>query len=395
MIRLPVRDIPADSVVARSLPNPNKPAEPLLKAGTRLNARVLKMLPSIDVRSLWIHQAGTESLNSLISEETLALCGEMLQSAADTVAQAAKGPPSPNRIQHLEDRVIDYVQVLLQGPKVFHLYDDFQLDRHEISFHGAAVCRLAMLIGAEVGLMQGDVESLVAKGVQNLLPCAVACLLHDIGKAVQPAELRDKEPWDLSMRETEEIRNHTVEGAKWLRHRLPDAAVRVPLLHHRFADGEGFPGDALLRQQEVDGADWLDEPEFWQAACLANAFCDMLQKQDYGTCEALEELFCARRHQFTLPLLNALARVVPAFPPGVPIRLGSGHGGVVTEFDPDHPFQPTLLLMTDPKGNALPSGQRVALSLTSYPHLRVESCMGRPVEHLQPDVSHAPWEGMQ
>jgi putative nucleotidyltransferase with HDIG domain len=84
-------------------------------------------------------------------------------------------------------------------------------------------------------------ESLGVKG-QLLHDIGIAALLHDVGKIFVSKEVLEKQG-SLEEREWEEMRRHTVYGARYLSKidALPHIAPIVALEHHMRYDGEGYP----------------------------------------------------------------------------------------------------------------------------------------------------------
>ncbi len=84
-------------------------------------------------------------------------------------------------------------------------------------------------------------ETLGAKD-ELLYDIGVAALLHDVGKLFVPVEIREKEG-TLSGQEWEELRRHTIYGARYLAKAegLTRIAPLVALEHHRRYDGQGYP----------------------------------------------------------------------------------------------------------------------------------------------------------
>jgi len=127
------------------------------------------------------------------------------------------------------------------------------LGEHEYT-HAVNVAALSMF----------QAETLGAKD-ELLYDIGIAALLHDVGKLFIPREIMEKEG-TLSEQEWEEIRRHTVYGARYLARTegLTRIAPLVALEHHRRYDGQGYPGLAgkerrqHLFTQIVAIADFLD-----------------------------------------------------------------------------------------------------------------------------------------
>ncbi|MCL5023710.1 MAG: HD domain-containing protein [Nitrospirae bacterium] len=107
-------------------------------------------------------------------------------------------------------------------------------------------------------------ETLGAKD-ELLYDIGIAALLHDVGKLFLRGGVGEKEG-ALKEQEWEELRRHTVYGARYLARNkgLTRVAPLVALEHHRRYDGQGYPGMAgkerrqHLFTQIIAIADFLD-----------------------------------------------------------------------------------------------------------------------------------------
>jgi putative nucleotidyltransferase with HDIG domain len=127
-----------------------------------------------------------------------------------------------------------------------------------------------------------------------------AALLHDIGKIGIPGEILSK-PEALSQEEFEQIKKHTVIGARMLE-RIPFFEEVHPLVRsaHERWDGRGYP-DALAASEIPLGA---------RIICACDAFHAMTSDRPYRAAmppvEAIAEL---RRHagrQFDPTVVDAV-----------------------------------------------------------------------------------------
>lgn len=96
--------------------------------------------------------------------------------------------------------------------------------------HQERVCRLSMALARELGMSDHEVAGV-----------AVAALLHDIGKAVVPADVLHK-PGRLTARESAMVHAHPATGAELLRDvTFPWPVKEAILQHHERHDGSGYP----------------------------------------------------------------------------------------------------------------------------------------------------------
>jgi HD superfamily phosphohydrolase YqeK len=121
-------------------------------------------------------------------------------------------------------------------------------------------------------------ETLGAKD-ELLYDIGIAALLHDVGKLFVAREIREKEG-TLSEQEWEEIRRHTVYGARYLARAegLTRIAPLVALEHHRRYDGQGYPRLAgKERRQHL----------FTQIVAIADFLDSMRNRRHYGKEEGI------------------------------------------------------------------------------------------------------------
>lgn len=158
--------------------------------------------------------------------------------------------------------------------------------------HAAAVARIALRIGAGLGLERPRLAAL-----------ALGAVLHDVGKLVVPVETLagrhalDAEQWAV-------LRSHAAAGealvAPLVRHPDVRAAVRW---HHERVDGHGYPdglaGDAI--------------PLAARIVAVADAYEAMVTARPYAPARppegALAEAFACAGRQFDRRCVDALAAV--------------------------------------------------------------------------------------
>jgi putative nucleotidyltransferase with HDIG domain len=155
--------------------------------------------------------------------------------------------------------------------------------------HTRDVADLAERVGVRLGVYGEDLRFL-----------RYAALLHDIGKIGVRSEILAK-PGPLTEEEFEEIKRHTVIGARMLE-RIPDLAAVVPLVRsaHEHWDGSGYP-DGLAGERTPLGA---------RVVCACDAFHAMISNRPYSPAmpieAAVEELHRCAASQFDPAVVDAL-----------------------------------------------------------------------------------------
>jgi len=181
--------------------------------------------------------------------------------------------------------------------------------------HSVAVCALMIALAKQIGLDEAQIRS-----------SGLAGLLHDLGKALMPAEVLNK-PGKLTPEEFELIKTHPAEGHRLL---LDDASsdgiiLDVVLHHHEKADGSGYPG------QLADSA--------ISVHAKMGAICDVYDaitsdrpyKKAWDPAEALRKMALWVDGHFDPVVFQTFVKTVGIYPIGSLVRLNSGRLGLVIE----------------------------------------------------------------
>jgi putative two-component system response regulator len=132
-----------------------------------------------------------------------------------------------------------------------------------------------------------------------------AAPLHDVGKIAIPDSILLK-PGKLSAEEFEQMKTHTVLGAKMLsggRFPLLQLAEQIALTHHERWDGTGYIG---LHEESI--------PMAGRIATVADVFDALTSKRPYKeawtAADAIQEIQRQRGHQFDPDVVDAFLTVV-------------------------------------------------------------------------------------
>lgn len=177
---------------------------------------------------------------------------------------------------------------------------------------------------------------------RRLPDLALALLLHDVGVAMLPEDLRG--PQLVWAGEAGEAYQHHARHGHALLKGMSDtygALCRaVALQHHEHWDGSGYPQG--LSGQQIH--------PFAQICAVVNAYDRLTTSEAYGhramPHEALEFLMGAGGSRFPLPLVQGFLKLVAPYPIGTTVRLSNGSAGVVLKVDPALPARPTLRLVS-------------------------------------------------
>lgn len=170
----------------------------------------------------------------------------------------------------------------------------------------------------------------------------LAAMLHDIGKSAVPAEILSK-PGKLTSEEFAQIQRHPQEGVHILHHTrgVPDLAMIVAFEHHMRYNQEGYP--RLRRPRPLHLCSLMTN--------ISDTYDAMRTRRSYQSeqpPERVANLIADRAGKdFHPQLARAFLQLMGAYPPGTRVRLDSGEEGVVIRANPQDPFRPMLLLVTN------------------------------------------------
>jgi diguanylate cyclase (GGDEF)-like protein/putative nucleotidyltransferase with HDIG domain len=158
--------------------------------------------------------------------------------------------------------------------------------------HADDVAEFAVRVAGRLGLEDEELRNV-----------RYGALLHDIGKIGVRSEVLNK-PGRLTEAEFEEIKQHTIIGAKMLE-RIPNFSAVPPIVRsaHERWDGRGYP-DGLAGERIPLGA---------RIVCACDAFHAMISDRPYSKArsveEAIEEMARCAATQFDPAVVRALLEV--------------------------------------------------------------------------------------
>jgi len=181
--------------------------------------------------------------------------------------------------------------------------------------HSVAVCAMMVALAKQLNL---DEEQTRVAGL--------AGLMHDLGKAMIPAEVLNK-PGRLTPEEFAIIKQHPAEG-----HRLlltgtdvDPVVLDVCLHHHEKTDGSGYPEG--LKDEEIS------------LFAKMGAVCDVYDaitsnrpyKAGWDPAESLRRMAEWAKGHFDMRVFQAFVKSLGIYPIGSLVQLSSGRLGVVVE----------------------------------------------------------------
>ncbi|TJY42606.1 HD domain-containing protein [Cohnella pontilimi] len=276
----------------------------LLSAPQFIHPKYLAKLQEVGIRTLFVEDAESRGITL---EEMMDIPSwlDVVQAVQETYDAVAARKTFPLRgIQQAAGRLIKEMQgrQLVLGVPPSTLAENLRPYAHAVN---------VSIMALQVGKLLGYHELM-------LRDLAIGCLLHDIGKATG--------------KENEE---HPAAGFEIMRsvRELNLLSAHVAFQHHERMDGQGYPrgiqGNAFVQYAQVCG--------------LCNAYENLIEKVPPH--EAMEMVMAWSGRAYSVEIVQAFVRAVPAYPPGTKIRLQAGEEAIVTKIT-SHMQRPVVRRLT-------------------------------------------------
>lgn len=207
--------------------------------------------------------------------------------------------------------------------------------------HSVNVAVYSVIVGKKMGLASADIKYL-----------SQAAIAHDLGKMRIPEEILNK-PGKLTDEEFDVIKSHPQKSMDILgKNRNVSAVVKQAVLfHHENENGSGYPmkrtGDKIPLIAKI-----IHAVDVYDALTSKRPY-----KEPYAPADAFEYLKGGCDILFDRAVVDAMLQVLPAYPPGIDVKLSNGEEAIVYAHTSD---------ALRPKVKIKSNGQVIDLSLTEY-----------------------------
>lgn len=388
MLRVPIHKIEPGMVLARPIPVPHDSRRFLLQRDREVPMDLIPRLRELGVVEVWIRNRNLEFLEGVIDEGLGEQQREVYQHVRRNFEAIMKDAAIELDLAHFQSSITGLFDFLKQsscGNVLLQKLDAF--DNYLMS-HSTNVCYLALLVGMK--LERYLIEQRIFKSARDAkdLQClGLGCLLHDVGKMRLPNEILNK-PGRLTTDEMEVMKLHPVFGHEMVRGRVPAAASQVVLNHHQRYVGGGYPMRIDNRTGELlPPISGQQIPIFSRIATVCDVYDAATTARVYSAAKlpvhALYEMRTACQGYFDPVVEAAFHQVIPPFPMGQVVTLGSGIEAVVVDFNPRHPFRPKVQGLKDPYGQHYPDPALQEIDLALYPDEQIAFVDGADVRPFQ------------
>jgi putative nucleotidyltransferase with HDIG domain len=227
--------------------------------------------------------------------------------------------------------VTDIVGSILNNPSALQWLSLIKNKDEYTAEHCLRVCVLAISLGRELGLMEGE-----------LIDLGISGFLHDVGKTRVPDNVLNK-PGRLTNEEYDLMKSHSIHGKDILLSMsgVPPIAVDVAYTHHERVDGQGYPRK-------------LPDNKISQSAkiiCIVDAFDAMtsvrVYKKAMSSIESLRIIFDEKNLHFDAELSEHFIKLIGIYPAGHIAELSSGEIGIIVKSTNENRLKPKILIIID------------------------------------------------
>ena len=227
--------------------------------------------------------------------------------------------------------------------------------------HCINVSILAVILGKKLGYSREKLENI-----------GMAGMFHDVGKAVISSAILNK-PGKLTDEEMNIMRTHPLHGYKILKEQpnIPEDVIRGAVEHHEKYDGSGYPR-GLKGDQISDIARLLAVVDVYDALTSKRVYKDPMPP---GTVLAM--MYKWRVTDFHPNIVEQFIKSLGVYPVGSFVRLSSGDHGVVVDFSPEDPLNPTVRVVFNDMMKPIPHTE---INLSDEDALKITDVIN-PDEH--------------
>jgi len=351
MLLLPTSVLKPGMALARHVLHPDRADLLLLARGYVLDTGTITHLRSNFISHVWIDFPALDELQGRISEDIAQSHMELFKVLSGSIERLEPRVSLSVNVQKYRKAVHHMLADIVEHSNHDIITNQLRLCGNRLAGHQANCAYLALLIGAHLsGYVRTQRNKLPTDVAENTAQLGLGALLHDVGKATMPDDIRHITALD-SESLCEEYRCHTRSGYETIRDHISPVAAHVVLHHHQRYNGSGFPLRATRANPNPEPLSGSRIHIFSRIVGAIDAFDHLLCPTDPAapkpTIVALSHLRSHRfRGWFDPVVIEAMTRLVPPFMVGQSIRLNDGQQAIVTENHQDTPTQPTIRTYT-------------------------------------------------
>ncbi|OYP56738.1 hypothetical protein CG709_01135, partial [Lachnotalea glycerini] len=213
----------------------------LIYEGTCLKEEYIKKLKELGVQYVYIRDNNNE-LNE-IEENSYAVKDHIIEDYRVKIKNLLERHiySSRSELAELKEIAQQIIINIMNEDKIVEEIENLKEHEADIYEHSVNVCALSVLLAVKSNLDMETINSI-----------AVGSILHDIGFRYIPISFTGKIMEELSRKELNEYRKHTIYGYMAIEYEdwLTNESKDIILSHHERIDGSGYP----LKKKEINKA---------------------------------------------------------------------------------------------------------------------------------------------
>ncbi|NLM10458.1 MAG: HD-GYP domain-containing protein [Clostridiaceae bacterium] len=315
----------------------------LLASGMKLTEEYKRKLKANGITEIYIEDEISKNLHvpEVVHEEIISEAKRKIKLMMNN--PSIKTSIDGFQVMKIVEKII--TDILLNKDIVANLSDIRSVDDYTFS-HSVNVCILSLIIGIGFGY-SGD----------KLRELGVGSILHDIGKVMISQEIL-KKPVQLSSKEFEEIKKHTIYGYELLKKTkgITMMASHISLGHHERLDGSGYP-------YQLRGNDIHKAARIVAVSDVYDALTtDRVYRKKLMPHEVIDYITSLASYHFDQEVVDVFIRYIAYYPVGTGVILNTGEKGIVKKYNKKYPTRPVVRVVMDAEGKMLSKHKEVDLS---------------------------------
>ncbi len=343
---------------------PKRPGVVLLHAGVTLDRYEIERMREIEIREVWIRVPGLELIAQYVNPELVSRHAALTRLLAGAFDSLREHRHATLEFEAYRDGVAGLVESIYASPRAGIFVQELADRESDFIRHASSVSLISLLMGIKLDayLIQErrGLSGAQAKSVINL---GLGAMLHDVGMLRLSPETLDR--WHKLRDEKDPAwRQHVQLGFDMVQGQISPTAAAAMLHHHQKHDGTGFPERLGLdgKTRPLAG----NEIHVFARVIACADFFDRERHTIQGevpVVRALSNMLRPPVSRWVDPVVvRALLAVVPAYAPGIMVRLNTGQRAAVCNWFADDPCRPSVIVlgMDDGDEPASPVARRAA-----------------------------------
>ncbi|MDB5323144.1 MAG: phosphohydrolase [Phycisphaerales bacterium] len=334
--------------LAVTVTHPEHPDQDLLRAGFDLRAEIIGRLREMGIEQIYVDYPGLEDLDRHMAANLSPARQQVYAQIRDTIAAVQKtAQPTvtfPDYYASTRELVLTLMQ---QGQNAIYIDQlSGKLGASAVA-HATAVAHLSLMLG--IRLEQYLIRQrarLSPEHAREVINLGVAGMLHDVGTAGLPPELRKFSRIAIpeELEHLDEWATHPQRGYDMIKGGVEATAAAAVLHHHQHYDGSGFPTSPAKPGEEPRNAGQRIHV-FARILAIADLY-DRLTLGAEGQRRPNIEILHLMRTRYAdwldPEIMKIVPSMIPPFPPGVRVTLTDGTDAVTVGLRPDRPYHPLV-----------------------------------------------------